>query len=128
MVKEASSQAAWALLTEGVTRARVEVHRFQHLVGRATKLVEASEEKEHIFQVAGDIVVAMPVRLENIVTALDRTALALSKMGAEFLESRLSLADKTMVNEAVESAFGATNTRESAKRVAARWLAQGHKP
>ena len=125
MHKRASSQAAWALLTEGVTRARVEAHRLQHLLGRASALVEASEEKEHIYQVAGDIVTAAPERLDNLLVALDRTALALSRMGDEFLSSRLSLADKTMVDEAIESAFGASHKRESAEqKLAARWLSK----
>lgn len=60
MQKRASSQAAWALLTEGVTQARVETHRAQHLLNRAQRLIDASEEKDHIYQVAGDIILALP--------------------------------------------------------------------
>jgi len=119
----ASSQAAWALLTEGVTNARVEAHRLQHLIGRATALVEGSDEKEHLYQVAGDIIVAMPQRLDQLLRALDRTGLALSKMGEEFLSSRLPLSDKTMVEEAVASAFGKGQPRHSeARRLAQRYL------
>lgn len=122
--KEASSQAAWALLTEGVTRARIEAHRLQHLINRASSMVEASDQKEHLYQVAGDIIVALPARLDQLLTALDRTGLALSKMGQEFLESRLSISDKTMVDEAIETAFGRSQVRHSdaAQRVAARYL------
>ena len=121
--KSASSQAAWALLTEGVTKARVEAHRLQHLVVRASALVEASEEKEHLYQVAGDIIVALPKRLDQLLVALDRTGLALSKMGIEFLEARLPLADKTMVDEAIESTFGGAQQRHSAaQRLAQRYL------
>ena len=121
--KQSSSQAAWALLTEGVTRARVEAHRLQHLLGRAQKLVEGSKQKEHLYTVAGDIIEAAPQRLEQLNVALDRTALALSKMGEDFLESRLSLSDKTMVEEAVASAFGKGSPRKSlAVRVADRYL------
>lgn len=123
--KDASSQAAWALLTEGVTKARVEAHRLQHLLSRATQLVEASEEKEHLYQVAGDIITAAPKRLDQVLLALDRTSLALSKMGIEFLESRLPLGDKTMVAEAVEAAFGGSRSKDSddpIARVATRFL------
>ena len=122
-LKTASSQAAWALLTEGVTRARIESHRLQHLMERSVKLVEASEAKEQIYQAAGDIIVGMPERLELLQQALDRTSLALAKMGQEYLESRLSLSDKTMVEEAVQAAFGVYRPRHSASaRVADRFL------
>ena len=123
MDRQASSQAAWALLTEGVTRARVEAHRLQHLSNRAIKLVEGSEQKEHLYQVAGDLIVAFPDRLEQLLTVLDRTSLALAKMGEDFLEARLSLSDRAMVDEAVESAFGhKPMLRSEVERVAARYL------
>ena len=40
--KNSSSQAAWALLTEGVTSARLEAHGLRHLVTRGLKIVEQS--------------------------------------------------------------------------------------
>lgn len=121
--KCASSQVAWALLTEGVTSARVEAHRIQHLTNRAQQLVDASEDKEHIYQVAGDIILALPKRLEQLAITLDRTSLALSKMGEDFLEARLPLSEKTLVDEAVESAFGKGSPHESmVVRVATRYL------
>lgn len=123
--KKASSQAAWALLTEGVTQARVESHRLQQLVERATSLVETSEERDHLYQVAGDLIMGFPQRLDRLILALDRTSLALSRMGQEFLESRLPLADKSMVDEAVQAAFGAAQHRQSSdvvKRIARLYL------
>lgn len=113
--KQSSSQAAWALLMEGVTRARVDTHRLRHMINRALSLVESSEEKEHLYQVAGDIIVGIPDRFDQLEIDLDRTSLALSKMGSEFLESRLPLSEKTMVDEAVESAFGRPNLKDSDK-------------
>lgn len=122
--RTASSQVAWALLTEGVTRARLESHRLQHLLNRALKLVEASKDKEHLYQIAGDIITGMPDRLDMLQQALDRTNLALSKMGQEFLSSRLSLSDKTLVDEALESAFSTPKPRhsEAATRIADKFL------
>lgn len=119
--KTASSQAAWALLTQGVTQARVEAHRIQHLLSRAQTLVENSDEKEHLYQVAGDIITGLPHRLEQLTLVLDRTGLALAKMGESFLSSRLPLADKTMVDEAVEAAFGGGQLRQ-AQHLAQRYL------
>lgn len=120
--KKASSQAAWALLTEGVTHSRVEVHRLRHLVNRAMRLIEASDHRDHFFQMAGDVIVGIPRRLTALETDLDRTGLALSKMGAEFLESRLPLSDKIMVDEAVESAFGGNRQRQSIARIVDRYM------
>jgi len=126
--KKANSQAAWALLTEGVTAARLEAHRLQHMTNRATRLVNESSQKDHLYEMAGDIIVALPDRLNHLITDLDRTALALSRMGQDFLESRLSLSDKNLVDEAVSSAFGKSSPKESelASRVARRYLEKKH--
>ena len=120
--KNASSQAAWALLTEGVALARVETHRMRHLVERALGLIEKSPEKEHLYQVAGDIILGMPQRLDKMEVVLDRTGLALSKMGEEFLEARLPLSEKRLVDDAIESAFGGSQLHQSVERVASRYI------
>jgi hypothetical protein len=122
--KKANSQAAWALLTEGVTSARLEAHRLQHMINRASQLVEKSEQRDHLYEVAGDVIVALPERLNHLITDLDRTSLALSRMGQDFLESRLSLSDKNLVEESISSAFGKSRPKEShvARRVARRYL------
>lgn len=122
--KVGSSQVAWALLTEGVTRARLEAHRIQHLVNRCMILVDASKDKDHIYQVAGDVISAFPKRMDMLQGVLDRTALALTKMGQDFLESRMSLSDKTLVEESVEPSFGKGQPRQStpASRVAEKYL------
>lgn len=126
--KTASSQAAWALITEGVVSARVEAHRLKHLVNRALKLVEESDYTEHLHQVAGDLIQAAPQRLERLEIDLDRTSLALAKMGETFLEARLPLHDKTEVDEATLPAFGGGSHRYASRdhlavdRVAVRYL------
>lgn len=124
--REASSQAAWALITEGVTAARLEAHRLQHLIDRALKIVEQSNHKEHLYQVAGDLIVGAPKRLLKLEQDLDRTALALSKMGETYLSARLPLGDKSLVEEAVDSASMGGGRRKSSPvdRVASRWLTQ----
>ena len=121
--KTASSQASWALITEGVAGARVEAHRIKHLINRAMKLVEQSEHREHLHQVAGDLIQGAPRRLERLELNLDRTSLALAKMGQTFLEARLPLHDKTEVDEATTPAFGGGGHRYgSVNRVAARFF------
>ncbi len=86
-------------------------------------MIESSDAKDHIYQMAGDLIFATPKRLTQLERHLDRTSLALSKMGEEFLGARLPLTDKTVVEEAVESAgFVSPGRHKSARRVAARWL------
>jgi hypothetical protein len=120
--KQASSQAAWALITEGVVAARIEAHRLKHLVNRAMKLVEQSDHTEHLHQVAGDLILAAPRRLEKLELDLDRTSLALAKMGESFLEARLPLHDKTQVEEAVKPAFGGGGMRYAVEQLSLRWV------
>lgn len=103
MDRKSSSEAAWALLTEGVASARLEAHGMRHLVIRGQRLVEASPAKEHLYQVAGDLITSIPGRLSRLERILDRTSLALSKMGESYLSARLPLDDQVLVEEAVES-------------------------
>lgn len=100
--KQASSQAAWTLIMEGVTSARLETHRLRHMVQRALKLAEASKEKDHIHQVAGDLIQAFPARMNALEIDLDRTLLALADMGQDFLKARLPFEDKALIDEALE--------------------------
>ena len=72
--KQASSEAAWALITEGVTAARLDAHRLKHLINRAQKLVEGSKYKEHLYQIAGDLILALPERCGTLERNLDRTS------------------------------------------------------
>ena len=102
--KQASSQAAWALLTGGVSEARTEVHRLRHLTNRAQKVIDnhPPETRDKIYQVAGDVIVGVPERLAKIEQTLDKVSYALSCMGQDFLKSRLPLDDRTEVDEAVK--------------------------
>lgn len=121
--KKASSEAAWALLTEGIAQARLDAHRLRHLVSRAESLVEGSPQREHLYQVAGDVILDVPERLRKLEVVLDRTLLAMSKMGEDFFSARLPLSEKNLVDEAIDPAFGGNKKiRQSAKRLARLWL------
>ncbi len=120
--KKASSEAAWALLMEGVSAARLEAHRLKHLVSRCQKLVDQSNQREHLYQVAGDAIVDMPNRLQRLETVLDRTALALSGMGEDFLSARLPLSEKQLVEETLQPGFGGSQLRNSVETVAQQWM------
>lgn len=119
--RRAGSQAAWSLVMEGLASARVESHRLRQIIHRALDLVESSEAKEHLHQMAGDLIQAVPVRMDALDNDLDRTLLAMSDMGKDFLRARLPFSDKTMVDETLEGvpvAGPRPTIKESARRVA----------
>lgn len=121
----ASSQAAWALLTEGVTSARLEAHRLRLLLTRTLSLCEKSEKRDHLYEVAGDVIQAVPTRLDNLERNLDRTSYALSVLGSDHLRDILPMTDRKVVDDATEHArpFGGNGRpRTSAGRVAERHL------
>jgi len=122
--KQAGSQAGWALVAGGVNAARVDAHRLHQLLKKVETLVESSPEKEHIFQVAGDLLSAIPKLVERVEGQLDETSYALSLMGQEHLKDRLPISSRAMVDATVEgsASFSAPMMRGTAERVAARWL------
>lgn len=122
MNKLASSEAAWSLLNEGVSTTRVEVHRLKHSLNRTMSLIETSKQRDHIYQVAGDLIVDIPKRLAQIERHLDRTSLALAAMGQTFLKARLPQPDRTRVEEAIQT--GNPVTRRSAQAVVAKYLSR----
>lgn len=124
--RSAGSQAGWALITGGVSAARVEAHRLHQLLTKVLKLVETSPVKEHLYQVAGDLIVDFPRRLEILEDQLDELNYALSVMGKDHLRERLSITRRNRVDETVEGAktFGAPMLRQTAQRVLERHIAR----
>jgi len=123
------TQVAWALLTEGVSQARLEVHRLRHLLARAMKMIDGSPAKEHFYKEAGDIIMVAPKRIEDLERTLDRTSYALAQLGADHLRDRLTIDDRAIVDDAVHRGqpFRSPATpRSSAHRVAERYLRGPH--
>lgn len=121
--KTNSSEVAWALLTEGVSSSRLKAHQLKHLLRRALALVEASEQRDHLYAVAGDLIQGMPSVISALETDLDRTSLALSKMGDDFLSARLPKEDKDTVDNSLTPAFGGSlSRRSSVESVVSRFL------
>jgi hypothetical protein len=124
--KKAGSQAGWALITGGVNAARVDAHRIHHLLNKVMKLVESSPGKEHIYQVAGDIIMAIPSLTNRLEDQLDETSYALACMGKEHLKERLPISRRNQVEVTIEGApnFSAPMLHNSVERVAERYLQQ----
>lgn len=123
--RKAGSQAGWALIAGGVNAARIEAHRIHQLLNKIMELVESSPAKEHLYEVAGDIIVNFPRRLEKLESQLDETSYALTVMGRDHLRDRLPLSRRNLVDETVEGAraFGVPMFRQTAARVAERHMA-----
>jgi len=123
--KTASSKATWALLTEGAASARLEAHRIHHLMDRVLKLVEKSPEKEHLYEVAGDIIQVAPRRMESLERHLDRLSYTLAIVGSDHLRDLLPISDRAMVDDAIANAGSmAPRLRKSTQRVVDGWLAR----
>jgi hypothetical protein len=124
--RNAASQAGWALISGGVNSARVEAHRVHQLIQKVLELVEKSPAREHLYQVAGDLIVNLPRRVEILESQLDETGYALSIMGTDHLRDRLPLSRRNEVDETVEGSrgFGAPMIRQTARRVAERHMAR----
>lgn len=95
---------AWSLLTEGATNASLEAHRLRQMVNRMLVLVEASEKRDHLYEVAGDIIVDFPHRLQHLERHLDRLSYALASVGKKQYRDRISLTDRYKVDYAMQDA------------------------
>jgi hypothetical protein len=117
---------AWALLSEATSAARLETHRLRHLATRGTQLINESKARDHIHQVAGDLILSVPRRLEALETHLDRLSYALSVLGTDHLRERLPMSDRALVDEATHRAkpFSTAIVQRTTMRVADRYLAK----
>jgi len=125
--KANSSAAAWALIMEGLTAARLEAHRLDKLVQTAGKLVDESDARDHLYQVAGDVIMATPQRLQRLIRHLDRTSYALAKIGEGHLKDRLSIEDRALVEDGTTNTApfgGGGQPHTGAERVARKWEAR----
>lgn len=118
------TQVAWALLTEAAAEARLDAHRIRHLMQRSLKLVERSEAKEHIYEVAGDILQLAPRRMDRLETTLDRLSYALAVLGTDHLRDRLPMEDRALVDDAVHKAdpFKHPHLERATSRVALAYM------
>lgn len=108
-----------SVVSEGVSSTRVSLHKLQHLVKRCLSLVESSEKKDHLYQVAGDLIQAIPEQLTNMERSLDKTLYALSVLGRDSLKSQIPISDRESVDVILESVITPPE-KPSPKRVAQR--------
>lgn len=102
----------------------MEAHRLRHLINRAQRMLDASDAKEDLYAAAGDLIVAVPARMDMLEQVLDRTSYALALMGEDFFQSRLPLSEKQLVEDVIKHSPQHFRKRPSspAKRVAYRYM------
>ena len=127
---------AWSLLTEGATSASLEAHRLRQMVNRLLVLVEASKKRDHLYEVAGDIITDFPRRLQHLERHLDRLNYALASVGKKQYRDRIPLNDRYKVDYAMQDAafphvsdeaqspFPPPKPETTAQRVARRYALQ----
>jgi hypothetical protein len=76
-------------LTEELGDARLRCAQLKRYIDQAMHLVEKSEQKGHVYEVAGDLLYAIPDVLFRLDKALDATALAASRLDYEELKQEL---------------------------------------
>lgn len=76
-------------LVEELSDARLRCDQLKRYVAEAVKLVNASEKRDHFFEVAGNLLYGIPDALFKLDKALDATALAVSRLDYEELKQQL---------------------------------------
>lgn len=114
MKKQSSSQASWALLSQGVNEARVEAHKVGVFVNQIVSAVKGSEIEDEVYELIGDALMGLPKSLIVLEQSLDRTNYALIKLGDNFYRQRLSQDDR----ETVDIAARYNAIPSGAKRIA----------
>jgi hypothetical protein len=122
--KKQASPAGWALISGGVNHARVDADRLRKMLSKIERLVEESAAKEHLYQVAGDVLLAFPATLQRLESQLDETSYALSLMGTDYLKDRLNLSERNKVDQVLDDSMPlpAPQMRQSCERVAQQYL------
>ena len=86
-------------------------------------MVDASDDRERLYAVAGDVLTGVPTRLDRLDRHLDRTSYALVKIGEEHLREHLPLEDRYKVDGTSEGRKELW-FRGAAARLAGRWAAE----
>jgi len=89
-------------------------------MARIMALVDNSPKKDHLYEVAGDAIVALPRHLDNLERHLDRLEYALAATGQEHLKDRIPLSDRKMVENAIEDAQIAMSSIETGQPLVSR--------
>lgn len=66
-----------------LSKARLCTENIKHLVVRSIKLIQDSGQRDHFYEVAGDIIHSLPAELSGLETALNSAAISVNKLDYE---------------------------------------------
>lgn len=104
MDRTAQAETQWALVNASVSSAKLQAHHLRQLLARVKSLVESSDQKEHLYRVAGDLISSIPETFDKLETQLDEAQLALAYMGRKQLKDHVSPEAKSRIERAMKSA------------------------
>ena len=90
MEPTASKDGSLVFLVEELGDARVRAEQLKGYFDKALKLINQSEKKEHIYEMAGGLIQEAPEALFKLLQALRAAAMASSKLDYEILKSQIS--------------------------------------
>lgn len=101
--KKAKSMAgALVYLVDELGDARLFANKLKHYLDDAIKIIEASPNKEHIFEVAGHLLTEVPETFSKMEGALQAAALAASRLDYETIKESLMPNKAEDLEEALE--------------------------
>jgi len=80
-----TATGATVYVQQELSDARLHVEQLKHFVVKAYDLINASNQRDHFFAVAGDIIHGVPMVLAKLEKALNATAMAVDKIDYEEL-------------------------------------------
>ncbi len=86
---QARTASAMIYIQEELSDARLRCDEVRGMVSRALELVNKSNQRDHLYQVAGDIIYGLPQSLLALQRALEAAAMAVNKVDYEDLRQIL---------------------------------------
>lgn len=87
--KSGSKDGGIIYLVEELSDARMRAEQLSRLLDRARSVVESSDEKEHIYEVAGGLITEIPEVMFKMLQAIRAAAYSASKLDYEVLKSQI---------------------------------------
>lgn len=84
-MKNRTATGATIYLQEELSKARLHTENIKHWIVKAYNLINASENRDHFFSVAGDIIHALPREVHALECSLNSSAIVLNKVDYEEL-------------------------------------------
>ena len=82
-----------ALLQEALATSKLSLDKLQEFNLRIQELVKESPARDHLYEVAGDIIMGVPSILESLDDALSKASLVASAMTQDLLQTKLPIED-----------------------------------